>query len=270
MVRMDESDAQRLADMMAARLTEPIQHFDGSNFRDPVTLREVLWLGLMLACSMRKAYPEVQDKFPVSEKFLAAYFAAPQDVQLLRNLIYEGLKKSDEDPTALEDELELIRKGTLKRAARKEMKTIVDEIWPPGPPGSDRKITTDDLPKLAARSERLRPVLAQLFRLQQDFPTKQWDELVEFLRGEQPRECAYLKYRFDRVRELMKSPVFASARTIKSRAWILADLLVGSDFELQPRYARQKAQEARRLVHGKQRKRSPRLLSNKGGPQGRL
>jgi hypothetical protein len=264
---MDESDAKRLADMMAARLTEPIKHFDASNFRDPLTLRYILWLGLMLGCSMRKAYPEVQDKFPVSEKFLSAYFAAPQDAQLLRNLIYEGLKMSDEDPTALEDELELIRKGTLIRAARKEMKTVFDEIWPSGPPGSDRKITTEDLPKLAERSGRLRPVLAQLLRLQQDFPTKQWNELVQFLFGEQPRECTYLKYRLDRLPELMKWPAFASAKTTKSKASILADLLVGSDFDLRPRYARQKAQEARRLVHGKQRKRSPRLLSKKRGPR---
>jgi hypothetical protein len=260
MVRMDESDAKRLADMMAVRLTEPIQHFDASLFREPLTLHDILCLGLMLGCSMRKAYPNVQDKFPVSEEFLVACFAVPEDPQLLQNFIYEGLKKSDEDPTALEDELELIHKGTLKRAARKEMKTVFDEIWPPGPPGADRKITTEDLPKLAERSGRLRPVLAQLLQLRQDFPTKQWDELVEFLHGEHPSTCAYLKNRFDRVRELMNSRVFASASTIKSKAWILADLLVGSDFGLRPRYARQKAQEARRLVFGKQRKRSPRLL----------
>ena len=259
MVHMDESDAKRLTDMMAVRLTEPIQPFDASLFREPLTLREILCLGLTLGYSMRRAYPEVQDKFPVPEQFLVACFATPENPQLLRNFIYEGLKKSDEDPTALEDALELIRKGTLKRAARKEMKTVLDEIWPPGPPGSDRKITTEDLPKLAERSGRLRPVLTQLLRLQQEFPTKQWNELVQFLSGEQPRECTYLKYRLDRLPELMKWPVFAGAKTTKSKASILADLLVGSDFGLRPRYARQKAQEARRLVFGKQRKRSPRL-----------
>ena len=152
MVRMDDSDAKRLADMMVARLTEPIQHVDASHFQHPLTLCDILRLGLMLGCSMRKAYPNVQDKFPVSEKFLVAYFAAPEDAQLLRNLIYEGLKESGEDPTALEDEVELIHTGVLKRAARKEMQSMVYELWPPGPPGSERKITTDDLPKLAERS----------------------------------------------------------------------------------------------------------------------
>lgn len=255
---MDETDAKRLATEMAARLSDPIRNIDASHVQAPLTLLDILRLGFMFAKIFRQANPSVKDKFPVSPDLLAAFLAVPHDPTKLRDVLYDGLKKSDEDPTALEDEVELISANTLRRGARKEFNKALREAWPPEPPGSDRKIESEAVPKLAERADRLRPVLIRLLDLQQQFPTKQWEELINFLHTDHPRECTYLKFRVERLPRMVELPVYSKAKTIKSKARILADLLVGSDFELGPRYARQKAEEARRIVNGKQRKRIPR------------
>lgn len=259
MMHMDKSDAKRIADKLADRLSEPIPHFDASDFENPLTLLDILRLGLVLGSTIRRAYPDVQDRFPMPPELLAAFLAIPSDPNKLRTLLYEGLRKSDEDPTALEDEAEFISAGVLRRGARKEIKDAFRKAWPPGSPGSDRKIMADELPKLVERTERLRPFLVQLLGLKQQFPNKEWETLADFLSADHPRECTYLKFRIERLPKLVELPVFSKAKTSKSKARILADLLVGGDFDLHPRYARQKAEEARRRMHGKQRKRSPRL-----------
>lgn len=259
MLNMDDSDARRIAEKMADRLTEPIPHIDPGQLRHSFTLLDILRCGLIYFSTVRQAYPDVKDKFPASPDFVAAFLAEPSDPVRLRDLLYEGLKKSDEDPTALEDEVKLISAGVIRRGTRKQIKEALRQAWPPAPPGSDRKITAEEVAELADRTERLRPVLIHLLSLQQQFPGKDWGELVSFLHSTHPRECTYLRFRIDRLPKLVRLTVFLNAKTIKSKARVLADLLAGGDFELGPRYARQKAEEVRRLVRGKERQRSPRL-----------
>ena len=256
---MNESDAKHYATLLTNSLGNIIPGFDPNELRKPITLAEILCLGFMLAASVRQNYAEAEQGFPVPQQLLSAMYAYPANPDLIQNLLYDGLLKSDEDPFSLDATIESISRGTLWGGYRKELKETFNRLLPPPSPGASR-ISPDDYPSVVERNERLRPFYLEFVRLRQRFPGKAIPEILEFLKSEYSGECSYTSARLKRMEELTSAcAAFQNAKTLKRKARILADLMTCCDYELGPVYALQKVQEARRRVVGKERKRKPRL-----------
>lgn len=260
---MHESDAKHFAELITQLLGAPIANLDTAEIRKPITLAEILQIGLCMAVSVRKNYPEAEAGFPIPPKLLEAMYAYPETDAPVRDLLYEALLKSDEDPFSLEASLQAVQGGNLWTGFRKELRDTFDTLILPGPQGGTCTIDPEHYPDLVKRSERLRPFCLRLKSLEAQFPNKTLQELLEFLKSEFPGECAYTLARLATIQKLcQESTAFTAAKTAKREARIMADLLAGCDYKLGAAYTLQQVQEARRQVLGKDRRRKPRLPSD--------
>jgi hypothetical protein len=143
---------------------------------------------------------------------------------------------------------------------RREVVETINQMWPPPPPGRPAKITQKDFPALFERCELLRPLFYDLLQLHDRFPGRNLIEILDFLKPDYLDEFVYLASRLPKIADwLQQSPVFHRAKTNRARARLLADLTAATDFDLAPRWALQKAAEARRFMVGKARHYKPRL-----------
>ena len=71
---------------------------------------------------------------------------------------------------------------------------------------------------------------------------------IAFLAGEYPDEAARLAQYVSAVENALQAPEYKALKSVKSRASFIADAMAGAHWELAPSYARQKAEEARKLL----------------------
>jgi hypothetical protein len=220
----------------------------------------LLKIALMLAKTIRRALPAAQFEFQPSEELLAAMFAATVDASALQRFLYDALLSSPEDPLDLRASLDGACMGKIMGDCRREIIETINELWPPPPPGRPKNITQADFPTLFERCERLRPLFYELLQLQNQYPTRNLTDLLEFLRPDYADEFVYLVNRLSQISVWIQNcPALDRAKTNRARARLLADLTAASDYRLAPYSALQKAGEARRFVVGKERQYRPRL-----------
>jgi hypothetical protein len=257
---MEHAAALKLSKYIAERLRLPIKTGTDADLSAPLTLAGLLTTAFMLAKTIRRAIPGAEIEFQPSDGLLTAMFAERVDPDAMQKFLYEALLNSPEDPLDLQASIDGACVGKVFAGCRKEFVETINELWPPPPPGRPRNITQADFPTLFERCERLRPLFYGLLQLQDQFPTRNLAELLEFLRADYADEFLYVVNRLPKIAEwIQECSALKRAKTNRARARLLADLTAASDYRLAPHFALQKAGEARRFVVGKERHYKPKL-----------
>lgn len=248
---MNEADAKRLATEISERLGSVLQNIPLEMLgKDPFTLRTIFHLGYLAALTVREAFPEVHDEFPIQMKLMAAFCAAREDNSKLANLFYEGLLKSNEDPELLRLDLDTIVSGKIREGVRHEIMASIDKAFPAGPRGRARKVFPSEPAMLIERSERLILLFALLLQLRARTNQHGWVQLLnaaETLRPDLKWQSDYLRTRMPAFEKLVsESTKLKTCKRETTRARMLADTLAAVDLNIKADYAIQRADEARR------------------------
>ena len=247
--------------MLASRLGEFVANVDPAALAQPTTLAEILFTGFTITAAFQTAFPTVGG-FHVSQELITGMAAYPADKNILADLLYKGILNSDEDPSKLEYAIETVSAGRVIPEFRTEMSAVFDKVFPI-PTGRPKKITQNEFESLVKRSELLRPFFPKFLSLAKEYPNRLSPDLLAFLQPEFPEAVVYLSSRtepLERLRSEYQCKGKHQGKAItRASADIFADRMAASDWDIAPKYALQKVREARRMVLGKSRERSPRL-----------
>jgi hypothetical protein len=252
---MNPQEAKRLSEMLASRLGEVVANVTPAMLGQPTTLAEILLMGFTTTAAFQTAFPP-EGGFHVSQELITGMAAYPANKSVLTDLLYKGILNSDEDPSKLEYAIETVSAGRIIPEFRAEMSAVFDQLFPV-PTGRPKKITQNEFESLVKRSELLRPFFPKFLRLAKEYPNRPSLDLLGFLAPEFPNAVVYLSSRIDQLDRIRSG--YQGKVITRASADVFADRMAAADWDIAPKYALQKVREARRMLLGKSRIRSPRL-----------
>jgi hypothetical protein len=253
-VTPDEENSERIRALISqiiAALNQPVLLSNGDSTQPPLTFTDVVRIGVFFCKVFATIQPESGGRFTEQDLELIAEISSraqnPDEVaDLLMSRVEAGLE-NPEDLAKLPDGVRRFMERPYNM--RQLLVTAVREMIPPNPPGRKRKINDADIPKLLRRADQLRPAIMALIQVTQASRKRPLSERIKYLEPEYPEACEYL-LKYEKQLKIITDDkrLMSRAATHHSGVRLIADAIAGAEFDISPRYAIQRVQEARRAV----------------------
>jgi hypothetical protein len=250
---MDEITARSAAKRLTEALTRPMQVFSLEGGPEILTIVDIMRMGCMMFHSAKFAMTPDRHKLAINEAFLSNLLGAFHDPKGLEDFLCDRISQGLETPSGIEHgihEVEHLLRSP--KSLRSILSAVVNEAIPAGQPGRSTKLTQNDYGNFLNQIEELIPSCQKIVNLKNEYPTKDWHIILDFVSEDCPQDVQRLSRALKVLEDSYSDERFLSqTKRLSTRARKLAEAVVGYEWNISPNYARQIGSIARRYLNRK-------------------
>jgi predicted house-cleaning noncanonical NTP pyrophosphatase (MazG superfamily) len=251
---MNPDLARVAAHELAAELTQSLQTIKFESESCIRNLSEVFYLGGVVAIAMTTYWKPSSDQTVIDEvkRICKVFELGKMDRDTWEQLLCEKFTLDQMTPDEARQGVQFLRRLFASRGLQRQIVTrALNESFPksePGEPGRTPKIRNEEYEALAASSREIVAFVRHFEEFRATFPSRSLEELIEFLASDYLQEASLLAQHVSTVHKVLAATEFVALKTIAGRAQFLADAIAGDQYDLEPPYAHQVAEEGRRRM----------------------